>query len=116
MTPQQFRSSAIWQKARAAVLSRSSHCALCGRPLYPTAPPRSRWSSSVDHVYPLHNVDLGTAAGRALATNPAALRAVHLGCNSKRGNKTASAARRVAGAVPRIFGPSDMKMRRTQRW
>jgi hypothetical protein len=115
MNAKEFRSSAIWQKARAAVLSHSSHCALCGHPLCPTAPPRSRWSSSVDHVYPLHNVDLSTAAGRALACNPAALRAVHLGCNSKRGNKTASAARRVAGRIPRIFGPTDLK-RRSSRW
>jgi hypothetical protein len=112
VTPSQFRSTSAWQRARAAVLSRSSHCALCQRPLYPDAPPRSRWSSSVDHVYPLHDLDLSTAAGRALAVNAAALRAVHVGCNSKRGCRTAAAKRRV----PRIFGATDYKIRRSGRW
>src|SRR6516225_6369015 len=95
LTAKQFRSTAAWQQARAAKLRGATHCAICGWPLVPGAKPRSRWSSSVDHVRPLHDIDLNSAEGRALATNLAWLVPVHLGCNSKRGNQTAAAKRRA---------------------
>jgi 5-methylcytosine-specific restriction endonuclease McrA len=112
MSPRQFRSTIAWQNARARVVKYATHCGLCGLPLVPDAPPRTRWSTSVDHRTPLHALNLSTAEGRALAVNPANLVAAHYGCNSRRGSRTAAATRRV----PRIFGPSDMNMRRTQRW
>jgi hypothetical protein len=77
-------------------------------PLCPNAPPRSRWSTSVDHVYPLADLDLNSAEGRALATNPAFLVAAHTGCNSRRGAKTAAAKRRA----PRIFNLNEIAARR----
>jgi hypothetical protein len=70
----------------------------------------------VDHVYPLAELDLNSAEGRAMATNPAWLVAAHLGCNSRRGAKTAAAKRRV----PRIFNLNEIARRqaaeRSSRW
>ena len=56
-------------------------CPLCGHPLDWDAPPRSRWSPSVDHVIP---------RSRGGATLPPLhlLRTVHLSCNSARGDGT----------------------------
>jgi hypothetical protein len=52
-------------------------CAICGHPLVPDAPPRSRWSSSVDHIMPL---ELGGSP-----FDEHNLRVTHLGCNSSAG-------------------------------
>jgi len=94
MTPQRFRSTAAWQRARARALSGATHCALCGgalrydvRPTHPLAP-------SVDHVRPLEDLDLNTAADRAIALDPALLRPSHQSCNSARGNGGHSRRRR----------------------
>jgi hypothetical protein len=76
-----------WQKARARVLAGAQWCAICGRPLDFAAPPRSRWAPSVDHVLPVSRTrGMTDPIRRRLATDPAGLRAVHYGCNAKRGN------------------------------
>lgn len=70
--------SADWVKTRARILKTATHCALCGQPLDHTAPPRTRWSASVDHIVPR------SLGGSIL--DPKNLRPVHYGCNSRRGN------------------------------
>jgi 5-methylcytosine-specific restriction endonuclease McrA len=69
------------------VLDGADVCAICGRPLDPEAPARSRWASSVDHIAPLKAMrGLDAAEQRQLALDPANLRAVHVGCNTRREN------------------------------
>jgi len=70
------RQSAAWRKLAAQVLREESECWLCGHPIDVNAPPRSRWSGSVDHVIPLK---LGGASARHNT------RAAHYGCNSSKG-------------------------------
>lgn len=65
-----------WRQTRAAILAHATHCAICGEPLEPNAPPRSSRSTSVDHIIPL------SQGGSPL--DPANCRATHYGCNSKR--------------------------------
>ena len=77
MTAGDPRKTARWQNLRRKLIAAASHCALCGAPLIPAAPPRSRWSSTIDHIVP---VALGGPA-----FDPANLRVAHYGCNSSRG-------------------------------
>jgi len=86
--------SSTWVKARAKALRGATHCAICGQPLDHQAPPRTRWSPSVDHVVP-------RSLGGSL-TDPKNLRPVHYGCNSRRGNGQPKARRRTprGGADP----------------
>ena len=70
--------SQAYRKARATVLKSATQCAICGQPLDHTADPRSRWAPSADHIIP-------RSLGGSL-TAPNNLRAVHYGCNSRRGN------------------------------
>ena len=70
--------SQAWKKARAKALANATACTLCGQPIDHDAPARSRWSASVDHVVP-------RSLGGSLL-DPANLRPVHYGCNSRRGN------------------------------
>ena len=70
--------SQAWKKARAKALANATTCTLCGQPIDHDAPARSRWSASVDHVVP-------RSLGGSLL-DPANLRPVHYGCNSRRGN------------------------------
>jgi 5-methylcytosine-specific restriction endonuclease McrA len=80
------RGGSAWERVRSAVLAGSDVCAICGREIDREAPPRSRWSASVDHVVPLKTMRMLTALEqRQLALDPANLRAVHYGCNAKRG-------------------------------
>lgn len=99
MTPTEFRNLHCWKLARNAVLKYASHCAICGYELRFDAPPRSKWAPSVDHVTPLSRLPLDTAGGRAAALDPDNLRAVHVGCNGRRGN---GARRRVELAPARF--------------
>ncbi|WP_189059602.1 HNH endonuclease [Longimycelium tulufanense] len=73
------RSGHRWRQATAAVHAESGVCWICGHPIDYTAPPRTRWSKSTDHVAPLSRggpeVDLSN------------LRPAHYGCNSRRGNR-----------------------------
>jgi len=74
-----------WERVRAQVLAVAEVCALCGRALQPDAPPRSRWSSSVDHRLArktFERLDRETQA--RLCLTPANLQAAHVACNSKK--------------------------------
>lgn len=70
--------SQAYRKARATVLKSATECAICGQPLDHNADPRSRWAPSADHIIPR------SLGGSLTAANN--LRAVHYGCNSRRGN------------------------------
>jgi hypothetical protein len=75
-----------YRKARAQVLRQATLCSLCGGPLDFGAPPRSPRAPSADHLMPvklLAGLDPKTAA--QLASDPAGLRAAHIGCNASRG-------------------------------
>lgn len=55
-------------------------CSLCGQPIDYHAPPRTRWSFSLEHIVSLaHGGDL---------LDPANATAAHVGCNSRRGGAT----------------------------
>ena len=84
MTAAQFRSSPAWKRARARAIPGAVRCELCGGMLVPGAMPRTRWSTTVDHVVPLARLDLSTAEGRTAALDPENLRVAHCGCNSRR--------------------------------
>jgi 5-methylcytosine-specific restriction endonuclease McrA len=91
------RAGYAWEQVRKLVLANASHCAVCGRPLNADAPPRSRWSSSIDHILPLKAMRaLDGATQRRLALDPANLRAVHLTCNSRRGAQRTPKPRRTS--------------------
>ena len=85
--------SHAWRKARKRVIANATHCAICGQPLVPDAAPRTRWSTSVDHVHP-------RSLGGPLVPHDwrLSLQAVHYGCNSRRGNgvTTGQGSRRAA--------------------
>jgi hypothetical protein len=75
-----------YRKVRARILEAAQVCAICGGELDFDAPPRSRWAPSVDHVYPISKMDvLDPRTARLMAIDPAGLRAVHVGCNARRG-------------------------------
>ena len=86
MTPERFRLTAAWQRARARALRGATHCALCGgalrfdvRPRHRSRPPLTMFARSA-------TLDLNTAADRAIALDPALLRPCHIKCNSSRGD------------------------------
>jgi 5-methylcytosine-specific restriction endonuclease McrA len=75
-----------WKRVRLRVIESSSVCHLCGRRLVPDAPPRSRWSTEVDHVVPVAELQrLHPADWWELALNPANLRTAHQWCNRSKG-------------------------------
>lgn len=83
-----MRLSAVpgWAEARARVLANAEYCHLCGKPLDFSAPPRSRWSPSVDHILPRKAIrGLDRASQYRVILDPANLRPAHYGCNSGRG-------------------------------
>ncbi|MGO8876379.1 MAG: hypothetical protein ACLQNG_11530 [Acidimicrobiales bacterium] len=82
------RDDIAWKRLRKRILDGATHCAICHKPLRFDAPPRSRWSPSVDHIIPLHG-HVGDDL-RRLAHDPNNCRAVHLGCNARRGNRQRS--------------------------
>jgi 5-methylcytosine-specific restriction endonuclease McrA len=69
-----------WRRVRAQIIAASRICGLCGRPLCPDAPPRTRWSTTVDHRIPLR---MGGAP-----FDTANLRAAHLRCNVMAENRS----------------------------
>lgn len=69
-----------WQRIRARVIAEETHCALCGKWVDKTLPPRHRWSATVDLVRPL------SRGGSPL--DRANLRLAHYRCNSSRGDGT----------------------------
>ena len=70
-----------YEKLRAQVRTEEPNCCHCGQPIDHTAPPRTRWSFSVEHLIPV-SIRPDLKLGRSNA------RACHYGCNSKRGNRT----------------------------
>jgi 5-methylcytosine-specific restriction endonuclease McrA len=77
-----------WERARSRVIASSRVCAICGRELWPDAPPRSRWSTAVDHKIPrasFRTFDLRTQ--RFLCLDPSNLQAAHARCNGRKGKK-----------------------------
>jgi hypothetical protein len=82
------RDDYAFKQARARVLAGAEVCWLCGGLLDWDAPPRSSLSPSVDHLLPMsRTIGLDAATRKRLASDPSNLRPVHLGCNSKRGNR-----------------------------
>jgi len=80
-----------WEQARSRCLEWAVACRICGKALRPDAPPRSRWSSSVDHIIPRavfmdeRRFDLQTQ--RFLCLDPSNLQAVHAKCNGRKGKR-----------------------------
>jgi hypothetical protein len=75
-----------YQQVRKRLIAQAQVCAICGKPLDPNAPPRSRWSTSVDHVLPLKfSRSLPDELRDSYRLDPQHLRVTHLGCNSRRG-------------------------------
>lgn len=82
------RSGSAWLRVRAEVLAESRVCYLCGGALDFDAPPRSRWSPSVDHLIPIEATEgMDPETQRMMALDKANLRAAHYGCNSRKGAK-----------------------------
>jgi 5-methylcytosine-specific restriction endonuclease McrA len=80
------RDGKAWRQVRAEVLAVATNCGICHQRIDFDAPPRSRWSPSVDHIVSLHDTtDLDPAERRRLALDRRNLRAVHYSCNSRRG-------------------------------
>jgi hypothetical protein len=76
-----------YRQVRDQVLAGAQWCHICGGPLDWDAPPRSRWAPSVDHLLPVSRTrGMDPQTRRRLANDPAGLRPVHYGCNSRRGN------------------------------
>lgn len=83
-----LRSSPAWKRARLQILRGATHCASCHRALDLTAPPRSSWAPTVDHIIAL--VDGGAPF------DPSNLRVLHNKCNIAKENR-----RRAQRLVPR---------------
>jgi len=73
--------TAQWQRLAARVLAEEDTCHLCGHPLDFTAPPRSRYAPSVDHVIPR------SRGGAVYARSNC--RAAHYGCNAGKRDRVA---------------------------
>lgn len=86
--------SPAWKAKRKEILAYAEICHVCAGFLDFEAPPRSRFSPSVDHILPLSRLDEETR--RALLLDDSNLRAVHYGCNSSRGNRRSPQPRRVS--------------------
>ena len=79
------RSGQQWERARQLVLDSSNICHICGKPVNPDAPPRSRYYPSVDHLLPIHAMrGLSLEEQTRLSLDPANLAVAHFGCNSGR--------------------------------
>ena len=95
MTSRQFRGTAAWKRARKIAQRSAYGCAICGGPFRLDLGSRHPLYPSVDHVLPLADIDLTTAAGRAIAVDQSMLRVAHLGCNGSRGARDGNARRAV---------------------
>jgi 5-methylcytosine-specific restriction endonuclease McrA len=92
------RSSAAWKRLRARLIAQATHCAVCGMWLDKDAAPRTRWRPSVDHILPLIDHP-------HLAYDPANLRVVHTGCNSRLSNQARRGHADRIGGKPRHWPP-----------
>jgi 5-methylcytosine-specific restriction endonuclease McrA len=115
--------SVEWQKLRQRVIAASTICHICDRPLVPDAPPRSSWSTEVDHIVPLARFQhLGAETVWQMGLDPDNVAASHMTCNRRKGAKLGAAAKKLAEPrVPRgrsreWFGDgNDGSTRRTSR-
>ena len=76
-----------WKTLRKRLIATAQVCSICGGWLDHTAPPRSRWRPSVDHI-------VSIARRPDLAFEPSNLRVVCTGCNSSRGATEGNRARK----------------------
>lgn len=95
-----------WQQLAKRVLAEEPLCYLCGLPIDHEAPPRSRYSPSVDHVIPW------TQGGGVY--DRANLRAAHFGHNSSKSDKTEgyTTGAGARGGTPHPTPPSP----KSRRW
>jgi len=68
-----------WKALRRRLIAAASTCAICHQLLDKSAPPRSPWSPSVDHLLPVRTHP-------HLALDPANCRVTHVRCNTMREN------------------------------
>jgi len=92
MADRRGRGGRPFERLKAQVKAESSHCAKCGKPLYPDLKWPHRWSTSIDHIIPLH---LG---GEPL--DPANVQATHLTCNVREGNHIRNKGRKKPRPLP----------------
>jgi len=93
-----------WQQLAKRVLAEEPLCWICGLPWDRTAPPRSRWYPSVDHVIPWTQ-----GGGVYLRSNA---RAAHHGCNSRKKDKTEGYIEGPGkGGTPTPYPPSPSSRR-----
>jgi 5-methylcytosine-specific restriction endonuclease McrA len=93
------RTGVAWRRVCERVLKGATVCHICGGDLDFDAPPRSRWSPSVDHILPLRAMrGLDMESQRRMALDPANLRPAHYGCNSGRGARVSKGPRRTSRA------------------
>ena len=91
------RNGYAWANTQRRTLKGATTCHLCGYELDFDAPPRTRWSPSVDHIVPLsllRGYDRMTQERMAVA--PSNLRPAHYGCNARRGNGPPKPVRRAS--------------------
>lgn len=108
MTPKQFRDTRQWKDTRKRLLANAGSCTDCGRETTRAYGTRHSFAPSLDHILPLHAIDLSTVEGRRIACDPKNLRVLCIGCNSKRGQQTRRVGRRRVGRRakrPANFGP-----------
>lgn len=72
-----WRSGRVWRAIQRQVYTEESICWLCLEPVDFDAPPRTKWSKSVDHIKPV-------ATHPHLALERSNCRLAHYGCNSSR--------------------------------
>lgn len=93
------RDSPAYRRLCATVRADEPDCWLCRQPIDHDAPPRSRYSFSLDHVIPVSvRPDLQLDRDNA--------RAAHYGCNSARGKR----------AAPSPIGMVDAPLITTRAW
>ena len=96
MNPRQARGTSAYKRLRAKQRAKGLPCWLCGHAIDYDAPPRSRWSFSLDHAMPL--VYGGPLLEEANA------RSAHLSCNARRGQwrpGAVNASPQIAAVQPR---------------
>lgn len=75
----EWRRSLAWAALCRQVYSEESLCWICLAPVDFGAPPRTRWSKSVDHIKPV-------TSHPHLVLVRSNLRLAHVGCNSRKSN------------------------------
>lgn len=79
MADRRGRSGRPFERIKARIKAEATHCCKCGQPLNPDLEWPHPWSTSIEHLVPLHH------GGDPL--DPDNLDAAHLHCNVKDGNR-----------------------------